>query len=155
MNKLLSKINNSNIAIALAIAIFFIVDRSLKISALAAGSTIENIIGDFFSWHFTANYYMAFSLPLGGIILNSLVALVVLYITVHTIKLVMDNKKLTMEISCWLFVIAGALSNLFDRLSYGYVIDYWELRYFTVFNLADVVITIGAILLIWRQLRSK
>jgi signal peptidase II len=37
----------------------------------------------------------------------------------------------------------GAFSNLYDRLHYGYVIDYFDLKYFTVFNLSDVMIIIG------------
>ena len=50
---------------------------------------------------------------------------------------------------CLFAIIMGAASNLFDRLKYGYVIDYLDLKYFTVFNLADAMIIFGvAILLI-------
>lgn len=45
------------------------------------------------------------------------------------------------------FILAGALGNLIDRLFYGYVIDFLDLRIWPVFNLADSAITVGAILL--------
>lgn len=48
--------------------------------------------------------------------------------------------------------IGGALSNAFDRLVYGAVADffhfYWQDYSFYIFNLADVAITFGVLLLI-------
>ena len=50
------------------------------------------------------------------------------------------------------FCIGGALSNAEDRLIYGAVADFFHLHWgtwsFYIFNLADVAITIGVILLI-------
>ena len=45
-------------------------------------------------------------------------------------------------------VLAGAVGNLIDRLLYGYVLDFFEIRGFPVFNLADACITVGAGLII-------
>jgi signal peptidase II len=45
-------------------------------------------------------------------------------------------------------VLAGALGNLIDRLLYGYVLDFFEIRGFPVFNLADACISVGAALII-------
>lgn len=49
-------------------------------------------------------------------------------------------------------IIAGALSNLIDRLRFGYVVDFLDFRIWPVFNLGDTAITIGAALLILRLL---
>lgn len=46
-------------------------------------------------------------------------------------------------------IIGGALGNLTDRILYGYVIDYINLGSFPVFNLADIALTAGALLLIY------
>lgn len=48
--------------------------------------------------------------------------------------------------------IAGALGNLIDRLRTGYVVDFFDFRMFPVFNIADIAITTGVILLIWTTL---
>jgi signal peptidase II len=45
-------------------------------------------------------------------------------------------------------VLAGAVGNLIDRLLYGFVLDFFEIRGFPVFNLADACITVGAGLII-------
>ncbi|GAB2895242.1 signal peptidase II [Paralcaligenes sp. KSB-10] len=62
----------------------------------------------------------------------------------------------------WLFccslmaILAGAVGNVVDRIQHGHVIDfllfYWNNWYFPAFNIADVSITCGAILLILDEL---
>lgn len=46
------------------------------------------------------------------------------------------------------FVFVGAVGNLIDRLSVGYVVDFFEIVGFPVFNVADSCITLGAVLVI-------
>ncbi|MBV8272606.1 MAG: lipoprotein signal peptidase [Cupriavidus sp.] len=54
-------------------------------------------------------------------------------------------------------ILGGALGNVIDRLVHGYVVDFiqvhWDGAYFPSFNVADSAITVGAILLIWDELR--
>ena len=45
--------------------------------------------------------------------------------------------------------LAGAASNLYDRLRRGAVIDFLHLSWWPAFNLADVAITLGAVAAIW------
>jgi signal peptidase II len=53
-------------------------------------------------------------------------------------------------------IIGGALGNLWDRLSYGYVIDFiqvhWDKYYWPVFNGADSAICLGAAMLVLESL---
>jgi len=51
-------------------------------------------------------------------------------------------------------LLAGAIGNWVDRIAQGYVIDFIHLHYWPVFNLADVFITIGVVMLFLRQLRG-
>tara|TARA_B100002051_G_C16678627_1_gene608496 strand:+ start:425 stop:874 length:450 start_codon:yes stop_codon:yes gene_type:complete len=50
-------------------------------------------------------------------------------------------------------IIGGALSNILDRLIHGYVIDFISLHYnkfyWPAFNLADIYITIGILMIIF------
>jgi signal peptidase II len=52
-------------------------------------------------------------------------------------------------------VFGGALGNLVDRVFLGYVIDFLDFRIWPVFNIADSVITIGAVLLGIAMLRDS
>ncbi|OGX40339.1 MAG: signal peptidase II [Omnitrophica WOR_2 bacterium RIFCSPHIGHO2_02_FULL_68_15] len=49
-------------------------------------------------------------------------------------------------------VLGGAAGNLLDRLRFGYVVDFIDLRVWPVFNVGDSAITIGVCLLVWRSL---
>jgi len=52
-------------------------------------------------------------------------------------------------------ILAGALGNLIDRLTLGYVVDFLDFRIWPVFNVADSAITIGAVLLALSILKTK
>ncbi len=45
-------------------------------------------------------------------------------------------------------ILGGALGNLADRVRFGYVVDFIDVRWWPVFNLADSCIVIGVILLV-------
>ncbi len=54
-------------------------------------------------------------------------------------------------------ILGGAIGNVVDRLLHGYVVDFIQLHwggwYFPSFNVADSAITVGAVLLIWDEIR--
>ncbi|PCK03663.1 MAG: signal peptidase II [Alteromonadaceae bacterium] len=53
-------------------------------------------------------------------------------------------------------ILGGALGNLYDRATLGYVVDFILLHYkemeFPVFNIADLAITLGVVILFWDAL---
>ena len=50
-------------------------------------------------------------------------------------------------------ILGGACSNLVDRIFLGYVVDYIYLRFWSIFNLSDVFITVGCILIVFTQFK--
>ena len=46
-------------------------------------------------------------------------------------------------------LMGGAIGNLYDRLQNGLVIDFFDFRFWPVFNIADVAICIGAALIMF------
>lgn len=52
-------------------------------------------------------------------------------------------------------ILGGAIGNLIDRLRFGFVIDFLDLRVWPVFNLADSAITIAALFLTWELIFKK
>lgn len=130
------------------VAIFFLVlDRFLKF--LAVGSFFSKpieLFGNVFVLNFVPNYNIAFSLPVSGTWLNFAVGLILVILFYWLVALI--KKQDIPGIACLAFIILGAVSNLADRINYGFVIDYLDLKYFTVFNLADVMIVGGVLLLL-------
>ncbi len=55
-------------------------------------------------------------------------------------------------------ILGGALGNLIDRISHGYVVDFLSFHinsyYWPAFNIADSAITLGAVLLIWDSFKK-
>jgi signal peptidase II len=54
-----------------------------------------------------------------------------------------------------LLVTAGALGNYLDRIVRGYVVDFVQIPHWPVFNVADIYVTAGAILLAWLALLNR
>ncbi|MBI5066018.1 signal peptidase II [Candidatus Woesearchaeota archaeon] len=52
-------------------------------------------------------------------------------------------------------IIAGALGNLYDRLVYGFVIDFVDFHFWPLFNLADACISAGIVALLFIFLMEK
>ncbi len=55
-------------------------------------------------------------------------------------------------------ILAGALGNAWDRIRYGYVVDFldfhWDKWHFAIFNVADSAICVGAFMLLWTWFRQ-
>lgn len=56
-------------------------------------------------------------------------------------------------------IIGGALGNVWDRILYGYVIDFFDFHlgewHFAIFNVADSSICVGAFMLFWYWVRPN
>jgi|EndMetStandDraft_4_1072995.scaffolds.fasta_scaffold92118_2 signal peptidase II len=57
-------------------------------------------------------------------------------------------------------VLGGALGNIYDRATRGFVVDYADLHFgefrpFLIFNIADAAITVGVLIILARSLLSR
>lgn len=131
--------------------IVIIIDRILKV--LVTNNFVLNvrnkIIDGFFYITNCHNEGAAFSLFSGNVLFLIFITLIVLFLIYRTINKENVNK---IGILAYGLLLGGILGNLYDRIFYGYVIDYLDFRIFNfnfaIFNLADMAIVIGAILLI-------
>ncbi|MDD5071262.1 MAG: signal peptidase II [Patescibacteria group bacterium] len=132
-----------NMAFWILLAMFFVVlDRFFKF--LATSGFFDKSIpvaGDFFKLGFAPNYNIAFSLPFSGIFLNILIIMIIIFLLYELLFLA--ERQEWSKVAFLTFIIFGAISNMLDRLKYGFVVDYLDLKYFTVFNIADVMIVGG------------
>lgn len=108
------------------------------------------LIKDFFSITNVKNYGAGFSILQN----QTLFLIVVTFIAVIAVTYLLIKSKNSESLNriCYILIIGGAIGNLIDRLTLGYVVDFLDFYIFgydfPVFNLADSFLTIGCILLI-------
>lgn len=87
----------------------------------------------------------------------NLVTLLIFIILIVVGKLSLNSKGL--EKICYLMILGGGFGNIFDRLYYGSVVDFIDLNYnnfhWFIFNVADMFITIGVLILIISEFIKK
>lgn len=126
-----------------------IVDQLIKMGVSSLSNNIE-VIKNFFYITYAENTGAAFSILNNSrffLILMGICAVVMIFI------FFIKNKKQTkLSIASYGILLGGIVGNLFDRIKYGYVIDYLDFKIFgynfPIFNLADIAIVIGCFLLI-------
>jgi signal peptidase II len=69
--------------------------------------------------------------------------------------LILSHRRNSWQLPALFLAGAGAWSNFLDRLYWGRVIDYIDVRYFSIFNLADCAIVCGLIFLAWSIYRQE
>ncbi|MFH1089361.1 MAG: signal peptidase II [Candidatus Uhrbacteria bacterium] len=99
------------------------------------------------------NFGLAFDLPIWLPILCVLSILII----IGLVLLIKQNWQKNPWLASSAAIIAcGALGNLFDRISYGFVVDYIITPITgSAFNLSDIVIVVGLFLLIWSSKKRK
>ncbi|HOL14508.1 MAG TPA: signal peptidase II, partial [Bacillota bacterium] len=71
---------------------------------------------------------------------------------VFVVYLIVEREKInSIPLARWgaPLAAAGALGNAIDRVFLGYVVDFIDVPFFSVFNVADIGITIGIFLLLF------
>ncbi len=107
------------------------------------------IIKDFFNLTYHKNLGAAFGIFQGSRIFLILISLLILIYLINETRKNVSNK---MMFYSFVILIGGLTGNLIDRISLGYVRDFFEFKIFNyncpIFNVSDICITIGVISLI-------
>lgn len=120
--------------------IFGLLDTNLKYT----------LIKGFFSINPIKNYGAAFSiLEDSNILLISISVIILIYL----LLMIRKEKDRFLNYLSYGLLIGGLLGNLFDRLFFSYVRDFISFTFFkydfAIFNIADIGIVVGAIILIF------
>jgi len=147
--------------------VLVVLDQTTKIgfdTALHYGERLQVL--PFFDFTLLYNTGAAFSFLAGGQGWQRwLFTAIALIATVVIVRLLWKHPQQSVFCAALACILGGALGNVIDRLLYGHVVDfllfYWQDWYFPAFNVADIAITIGAILLLldeilrWRRERRR
>lgn len=120
------------------------VTKEIVRSQLVLGESID--VTSFFSIHHVRNTGIAFGLfPGAASPVTILTGIAVIWMLVYFARSGARHPALPVAFG---FLLGGALSNFADRVRQGYVTDYLDPDYWPAFNLGDVFITVGVVILI-------
>lgn len=140
-----------NIRLIILVILLVIIDQFIKyivIKNISGGNDII-VISNFLKFSFLTNTGGALGILSGNTLMLTLISIMLIWYIVKEINK-NENKFYVYSLS---IVLSGALGNLYDRIFRGYVIDYISFTLFKrempVLNFADILISIGIILLIY------
>ena len=119
-----------------------------------AVSQVKPIIDHFFSLMYVKNRGSAFSLLANknwGITILSVISAIALVVILFFAFFVLAKYKSTRLSLCLIFLSAGTLGNLIDRVRLHYVVDFLRFDFgsytFPIFNVADIYVTLSCVVL--------
>jgi signal peptidase II len=146
----------SRLPYGLVVIVVLFLDRWTKwliVTRLFLNQTIL-VIDGFFNITYVRNTGVAFGIldPVQSSVKSSVLAVLtvaaVTAVIVYSWRTPVSRKLLQVGLS---LILAGALGNLYDRVNYGYVVDFIEVYFrsfrWPSFNIADSAITTGVALL--------
>ncbi|MDB3888265.1 signal peptidase II [Candidatus Pelagibacter sp.] len=156
-NKMLKK----NIFSFLIVGIIFTFDRGSKYIIINLSNTLSelnNPITSFLSFNIVWNDGIAFGLlSFQQDFYYNLITLIIITVTLVICWLAYRAQGL--EKISYLMIIGGSLGNIFDRLYYSSVLDFIDISinnfHWFIFNVADIFISIGVILLVILEFFKK
>ena len=154
-NKILKR---ENFYFVLLVFFIFFLDRYTKIKIINNFSDNTLYVNDFVNFHLVWNTGIGFGFlsTNSNLIYNSItiiIALVIFFLFYLIVKSENIDKIL------FSLILGGAIGNFYDRLVYFAVPDFIDIHYNNIhwftFNIADIFITLGIILLISKDIFIK
>ena len=146
--------------LSIVIIILDQVTKAWVVSSIGLTESIK-IIPGILDFVYVKNTGAAFSIlaqrEYGIIILSAVSIIFCAAVIWYILKKKPTSKLLLLSLS---LMVGGAAGNVLDRIARGFVVDFIEVQFinFPVFNVADIAITVGAVLIIIYEIffyRSK
>ena len=131
--------------IVILVIILTILDQASKL--IVSNLPVLPRINDSVGFEITTNTGLAFGFNDGSNVKNMFIMIFVIGIVIRFVitQIELIDTKTAVALS---MVLSGGISNLFDRIFRGAVLDFIKIYKFPIFNVADILVFIGAILLV-------
>ena len=142
----------------LLVALIFILDRTSKYFILELSKSLGQLnikVTSFLNFNLIWNNGIAFGLlSFKENFYYEVITTMIIIVSLLVLWFAIKSKGY--EKMSFLMILGGALGNIFDRVYYSSVIDFIDISYnnyhWFIFNVADIFITIGVIMLISLEL---
>ena len=151
-----------NIFIFFLVFFIFLLDRVTKILVIFKAEELNEshiLSSNFLNFHLIWNEGIAFGLfSFNDSVIYQIITLIIILVISVLIFFMVRTNNLN-EKFAFIFIIGGAIGNLFDRVYFNAVPDFidlhWNNFHWFIFNIADIFITIGVIWLILIEVIKK
>jgi len=136
-------------SVACSIFILDMITKFIAVKSLVQGQSVK-VLHNIFHITLVFNDGTAFGLFRGKrefFILLSLMVIIFMIVFIRRHKV----RDAVLSIALGL-ILGGACGNLADRIRFGYVIDFFDLRVWPVFNVADSAVTVGVAIILLKIL---
>ena len=108
-----------------------------------------------FKLDFVKNYGAAFNILSGSRVFLSLISIIFSILLIYLIF--RKNTLNSFDLYSYSFILGGTIGNGIDRIDKGFVVDFINLNIinFPVFNIADISINIGFIILLYNIFKNN
>ena len=146
-----------SLVVLISLLMLIVFDQIIKYLIVKNFSIGEEkiLMDNFLKFIYIRNTGAAFGILSGNIVFLIGISLLLIFYIVKEMKKNIDNNLSLLSFS---LILGGAIGNLIDRIFRGYVVDFISFTLFKrempIFNVADMYITIGVILLIYIVLKE-
>ena len=139
-----------------SLSIFIVlIDQFTKYLMLYNNKLLINKDFLLFKLDFVKNYGAAFNILSGSRVFLSLISIIFSILLIYLIF--RKNTLNSFDLYSYSFILGGTIGNGIDRIYKGFVVDFINLNIinFPVFNIADVSINIGFIILLYNIFKNN
>lgn len=132
----------------LTIFILFIIDQLTKYSF----TNKSYLFSEYIFFQYSQNFGSAFSFGSNFLHYNTIIILLSFLVLFYLIKFKSEFYETKLKKVSYILLISGILGNLFDRIFFGFVKDFIAVKYFSIFNFADIYLTLAIILFLYSEI---
>lgn len=159
------KLSKRSVFISLVIIITIALDQISKIwiRANVVKNSTSEILGDYFTLHNVKNEgaFLGMGSELNGSLRIILLLVLPIVVLALVLRYIFKDKTLdNWSLFAFASIVGGGISNVFDRFAFGWVTDFWHIDLggifkTGIFNVADLFVTTGMIILVFSSFRKK
>jgi signal peptidase II len=144
----------------LLIPVIFLIDRATKTIVVNNLAYLDRVpVLPSIAIVHVRNKGGAFSLLSDSPFADKIFLLLPVLIVIALLCLIFIQRPTLGKMVSLILIISGAIGNIYDRLAYGYVIDFIDIFYgryhWPAFNVADISVTVGICLWIYIELMNS
>jgi len=128
-----------------------LIDQVTKFFACNLKTTIQ-VIPYILSFDYVKNYGAVFGIMQGSNLFLAFTSTIICLVMIYYLY---KQKKQKQKVSiAWYMILSGGIGNLIDRIFRGYVVDFIATPFIATFNIADSLVVLGVVWILFLEIKD-